>query len=362
MNSLARWRISNFLFIGCFISLAPIVLDAATPVVQFPGVNPGPMSLKVANHRILVRNQALEASWTLSSGGLKLDTIRSGYGGRAIQYTGEVFRIVFTNGRTVSASSLRMQHPPVISGPGEASTNRLSSARAGKQAALLLRSEDGRVSVWWRVVALDEANYIRQALEVLPETSDVIREIQWFDQTIAGAQMAGSVDGSPVVAGSLFLACEDPHALNEAVAIGGEHSSNTSGTFAGATRRVFCRLPRNAAVPKGETLTQTFVIGAAPEGQLRRAFLYYLERERAHPYRPYLHYNSWYDTAWDPFALNQTNCLEAIQSIGEHLVKARGVKLDGLVFDDGWDDPRTLWEFHSGFSDGFAPLARLCES
>ena len=46
---------------------------------------------------------------------------------------------------------------------------------------------------------------------------------------------------------------------------------------------------------------------------MRRAFLDYLERERAHPYRPFLHYNSWYDIAWNPFALNETNCLEAIR-------------------------------------------------
>ena len=34
------------------------------------------------------------------------------------------------------------------------------------------------------------------------------------------------------------------------------------------------------------------VIGVVPRGQLRRGFLYYLERERAHPYRPFLHYNN----------------------------------------------------------------------
>jgi hypothetical protein len=28
---------------------------------------------------------------------------------------------------------------------------------------------------------------------------------------------------------------------------------------------------------------------------MRRAFLTYLERERAHPYRTFLHYNSWFD-------------------------------------------------------------------
>ncbi len=123
---------------------------------------------------------------------------------------------------------------------------------------------------------------------------------------------------------------------------------------------MICRLPRNATLRRGEKLTQSFVIGVAPPGQMRRAFLHYLERERAHPYRPFLHYNSWYDIAWDPFALNETNCLDAIRAFGEDFIKPHGVVMDAMVFDDGWDDPKTLWQFHRGFPNGFAPLAELC--
>jgi len=123
-----------------------------------------------------------------------------------------------------------------------------------------------------------------------------------------------------------------------------------------------CRLPREAALRKGERLTQSFVVLVAPPGQMRRAFLCYLERERAHPYRPFLHYNSWYDIAWSPFALNETNCLEAIRICGERFIKPHGVVMDAMVFDDGWDDPKTLWQFHRGFPKGFAPLAELCKT
>ena len=130
--------------------------------------------------------------------------------------------------------------------------------------------------------------------------------------------------------------------------------------LAGRGGPVLCRIPRNAVLKRGDSMTQSFVFGVAPAGQMRRAFLYYLERERAHPYRPYLHYNSWYDTAWSPFALNETNCLEAIRLCGDRLIKAHGVIMDGIVFDDGWDDPKTLWRFHSGFPNGFKPLAELC--
>lgn len=130
--------------------------------------------------------------------------------------------------------------------------------------------------------------------------------------------------------------------------------------LAGRDGPVVCRIPRNAVLRRGELLTQSFVLGVAPAGQMRRAFLRYLERERAHPYRPYLHYNSWYDTAWNPFALNETNCLEAIRLCGERFILPYKVTMDGMVFDDGWDDPKTLWQFHRGFPNGFTPLAELC--
>ena len=141
---------------------------------------------------------------------------------------------------------------------------------------------------------------------------------------------------------------------------GGKLESFGQVLLLGGEGTVACRLSRPMVLGKGRTLTTSLVIGASPAGQLRRGFLYYLERERAHPYRPYLHYNSWYDTAWDPFALNEANCLEAIRACGENLVRRHAVVLDGLVFDDGWDDPKTLWQFHSGFPKGFAPLADLC--
>ena len=60
----------------------------------------------------------------------------------------------------------------------------------------------------------------------------------------------------------------------------------SSGTFATGSLR------RNGGFDPNEELTQSSVFGTLPPGQRRRGFLYYLERERAHPHRPFLHYNS----------------------------------------------------------------------
>ena len=45
---------------------------------------------------------------------------------------------------------------------------------------------------------------------------------------------------------------------------------------------------------------------------------------------------------------------------GDRFIKPYGAVVDSMVFDDGWDDPKTLWQFHSGFPRGFAPLATTC--
>jgi hypothetical protein len=98
----------------------------------------------------------------------------------------------------------------------------------------------------------------------------------------------------------------------------------------------------------------------AREGQMRRDFLAYLERERAHPYRTFLHYNSWYDLGYfTPYSA--TDAVDRINAFGRELTVKRGVKLDSFLFDDGWDKHDSLWKFNSGFPDGFTALKDAAE-
>jgi hypothetical protein len=317
--------------------------------VSYPAAVPGPARILTNDSQIIISNSALSASWRMGNVGLKPGFFRDASGQRQITLTAEAFQIVLTNGECYAASALRRDGPMRLSElTPDSKAARLAARIPGRQVEIPLRSADGRLRVVWRAVLRDGGNYIRQEIEATAAREDCeIREIVWLNQTIPDAQPVGRVDGSPVVAGSFFFGSEDPHSLNQVM-------------LADRSGPVLCRIPRNAVLKRGETMTQSFVFGVAPAGQMRRAFLYYLEHERAHPYRPYLHYNSWYDTAWSPFALNETNCLEAIRLCGDGLIKPHGVIMDGMVFDDGWDNPKTLWRFHSGFPNGFKPLAELC--
>jgi hypothetical protein len=103
------------------------------------------------------------------------------------------------------------------------------------------------------------------------------------------------------------------------------------------------------------------VFGVVPEGQLRRGFLYYIERERVHPYRPFLHYNSWYDIGYGAEKIQPGQFAEVVELFGKELIQKRGVAMQSFVLDDGWDDPASLWLFHEGYPDGFTPLRRMVE-
>jgi hypothetical protein len=111
-------------------------------------------------------------------------------------------------------------------------------------------------------------------------------------------------------------------------------------------------LSRELALRPESPFTVSSVIGTSRAGQTRRDFLTYVERERAHPYRPFLHYNSWYDIGYFS-QYSEAEAIGAIQAFGDQLVRQRGVVLDSFLFDDGWDDPQTLWGFYAGFPDGF---------
>ena len=160
-----------------------------------------------------------------------------------------------------------------------------------------------------------------------------------LETRVAGAQTSGEFKGAPVVAGNVYLGFELP--LSES-------------QVCGDTVRFI--LSRALPLEKGKTVVYSAVAGVARDGQLRRDFAAYLERERAHPCRPFLHYNGWYDIGYlVPYT--QQQALQRIDDIGSELHDKRGVQLDSFLFDDGWDDYSGSWHFGQDFPQGL-PAAR----
>lgn len=126
-------------------------------------------------------------------------------------------------------------------------------------------------------------------------------------------------------------------------------------------RKIICCLDVNDRVAVDSPRQASLVLGVSPIGQMRRAFLYYIERTRSHPSRMHLHYNSWYDIGTGQ-SYNESDVLQVMRSFLKELTGKRKIKLDGYLLDDGWDDRDSVWDFHSGFPtklNNAADIARL---
>jgi hypothetical protein len=291
-----------------------------------------------------LENTAIAWHWHLVDGKFRPVQVDDKLNKTTLNLTGECFQLVLGDGAVVKASDFKLEGSPEAGRlKPEPDSPTLARHFPGRQLVVKLSDRNRNLSAEWRVILRDGSAYVREELALRATGKDVpVGKIILQDEEVPGAKTIGTVDGSPVVAGDFFFGYEHPMAQNLV------DSSNV----------MQCSFVRNAILKDGETLTQSCVIGVAPAGQLRRGFLAYIERERAHPYRPFLHYNSWYDIAWAGRKYNESEGLDVINRIGQELVKKRDVQMDSFLLDDGWDDNRTLWKFNSGFPNGFTPLKR----
>jgi hypothetical protein len=240
-------------------------------------------------------------------------------------------------------------------------SRRLADRFAGRTIVVDLISPDGKLKVQWRAVLRDGANYVRQFVLLKSREEPIeLRDVALTELSAPEARVMGSVDGSPIVAGSFFFGCEHPMSRNTAEPADGDDEGNI----------VRCQYPYNPTAEPDGPLELSCVIGVVPEGQLRRGFLHYLERERAQPYHPFLHHSCGYQIGcqfwslrrfgepsdWERFVGRMDGLwLELIETFGGELVEKRGAVLDSFVHDHGWDNTEVVWQFHEGYPRGFAP-------
>ena len=318
-----------------------MLLAAANAYAQAQGAPPDPglarCSAGEANGAL--ENGALRFAIAVERTGLRPAAFDNRITGASHALAGELFQLKLRDGSLLAASTMhvneRIACERLMAEPAAA---RGAARRDGFALRASLRDEHSGLIVEWRLVLRDSGNYVREEIQLKPARDLEVAAVSLIDLDLAGATVAGTVDGSPLVADERFFGFEHPMAV----------ASVLAGHATATLKRV---LPLRAGVGAGYSA----VFGVAPAGQTRRAFMAYLENERAHPFRTFLHYNSWYDIGFfTPYS--QADALRVINAYGEQLVHKRGVRMDSFLFDDGWDDTSRLWQFHAGFPQGFAPL------
>jgi hypothetical protein len=336
--------------------------------LDFPGPAPKEAQARVDEAGFVLENQVLACKWTIAGGRLKPACVVDKLSGTNLALGGaECFRFSVARSpapdwQVVRASDLELASAPKVSElKPDSQSRRLADRFGGREIVVDLVSPDSNVQVQWRAVLRDGANYVRQF--VLIETNEEpveLREMVLMELSAPEAEVVGSVDGSPVVAGSFFAGCEHPMSRNTVQPAAAEGGGNI----------VRCQYPYNLAAGPDEPLELSCVIGVVPEGQLRRGFLHYLERERAQPYHPFLHHSCGYQVGcrfwslrrfgkpedWERFVGQMEGLwLGLIDTFGRELVEKRGAVLDSFVHDHGWDNTEVVWQFHEGYPRGFAP-------
>jgi len=327
-----RWRYTAIVLAVSFAPLASVAQQ------------PGKASASSHGDHYTLSNGVLDASWGLEQGHLSGLAFTDRLHSRTVQLPAP-FAVLLKDGSVYAAADFHTDgqaQRKELTADHDAS--RFAERVPGVEFDLPLVNADGSLHATWSVVLRDGSNYLRQVITLTAGGQDVaIMRVQLIDARLPGSEVVGSVKGSPIVSGDLFLGFEHP-------------LSDSKVTRGRATAYIDRELPLKA----GQAVSYSSVIGVARTGQMRRDFLAYIERERAHPYRTFLHYNSWYDLGYfTPY--DEAGALDRINVFGRELHDKRGVTLDSYLFDDGWDNHNSLWDFNKGFPDGFTNVRAAAE-
>lgn len=342
-----------------FIVQTPVATGApASGEITFTKESPGAAKGVRDGETFRLSNGAVAAAWSVSGGKLRAVSLTEVAGGvKHDLASSPVFRLgvsgvqgltqesgfVPTN---LDAADFMIQGAPKLERitPNPKSV-KLAERSGGWRLTVALKHAAAGLDAQWSAELRDGSHYVRTTLK-LTGTKGVLTGVLPLDITAAGARQVGSATaGNPVATDTLFAGLELPMGKND--------------LSDGRIRTgIACKLP----FEKGAVYEFDSVVGVYPKSQLRRAFLGYLERERAAPYRQFLHYNGWFDFDRN---VNEKGMLETIAAYDREFIKKRGVPVKSFVIDDGWDDwDSGFWaintkKFPSGFKRVGDALAKV---
>lgn len=332
-----------------YILLCITVNSAVTTAqVSYAGIKPGSANATKKGAEYILKNKVLQLNLQTTGGKITAESFEDKQGHQQMSlHQSPLFELTLAGGRMVSSNDFVLLQPPVSENIAAEKESPVQANRlGGKKYTADLENVKLGMKVHWEVRLHDGTNYIRQLFTFTVGKAIKIAKITLVKLPVtAGIKQIGTVDGSPLVDHQMFFSLEHP----------------MSKTLKGKSF-VTAYLPRLEAIEAKNPLTLSAVFGVTPAGQMRRGFLSYVEQERAGPYHQVLHYNSWFDLSWQDRKMNEQDCLDRIKVFKDSLIDKRNVKMDAFLFDDGWDDNKTLWKFNSGFPDGFTKMTAAAKA
>lgn len=346
--------VSTFLLAGIFAAYLPAIAALPEPAGESILSNPGAATYNASTRTF--GNRAIQLGWGTGAGAFSRLTLTDLVHGNTFTIS-EPFAVVLRDGTTVRAQDMDITTQPAIRAvtvvPGAASR---SDTLPGKDLTAVFRDRAGRFAVEWTLRQRDDTPYLRQVITITALQTVDIAEIKQFAVQAAQVEAQGTVPGTPVLigaagqaAGTVYVGFELPQSESQVVTAG-----SPSAAF---------KTKRALVLNQGNSLTYSAVAGVVRTGQVRRDFLSYIETERARPYQPLLHYNSWYDIGYSgkfdgmsEIPYSAESLVSRASSFGEELCNKRGAQISSFLFDSGWDNFGGNWDFNNLLPNGFVPV------
>ncbi len=312
----------------------------------------GEAQLSMRDSVFTLSNQLLSASFVCRDGVVTF----GGCEALGLQEGTELFQ--FTLGKegqlTRRCSELRLDSIGIEELEGNPSAVRGAEHFNGKALVAHFTYGNEAMKLTWRAILRDGSHYLRTTLTLQAiknmRMHHIVPLIYQVDMSTAPLpQVSGNTRGSLIASNRLFAGLETPMGINAV-----SKEGLITGTWS-----------RNVTLESGKTWEVGTVVGLMGEGQQRRSFLAYSERERAVPWRPMPVYISWYelniDRNNDPnytTNMNITQCVEVMQQWKSRFFDKYQTGVKAFVWDDGWDHYGT-WTFNPNFPNGFQEADQL---
>jgi hypothetical protein len=340
--------------LGCNSSL--FSQSEVTPLIKTTQVDWSLKTLAGAPHATIkgntihLSNNVVSVSWSVANAQFRLRDFTDLSARKTVHFDSIVpFSFKLEKLGSLDASQFTvLGTPKVVKVKGDPQGIRIADRIPGVAVQLTLHNTSTGMMIDWQAELLEGSNYVRQLFTIrypkdaspLPITGISLVNLPVVHKS---ENALGTVPGSPyAIPGSdILVAIEQPG-----------YWPVVSGKTSTALE-----MPMKLTLLGGDSYQLSTMMGVFPHEQLRRSFLYYIERERASPSRRYLHYNNWYDLA---FNLSDKTLTKVSQAYGKELLQKRGIALDGFVLDDGWDDPNVqLWKANTTrFPHGWSVLKK----
>lgn len=309
---------------------------------------PGVAKITQKANSYQLANKVLKASFINTGGKLYFN----GCSELGLQPNTELFKVLLGDGRTVTASEMKLEDVKMVTLAENPSAATASLRYAGK--ALEARFTYEELSIVWRAVLRNGSHYLRTEMDIQAAKDLPMKGIVAMNYLVAknsaytAPEVVGNTRGAILASNHIFAGLETPMGLNSSKDEG--NATHIEGLWR-----------RNTTLKAGKTWNISSVVGLVAPKQLRRSFLAYSERERAVAWRPYPVYISWYELNIDrnnapapSYKGNMTveQCADVVSHWKTHFYDKYQMAPKAFVWDDGWDQYGT-WTFNPNFPNGF---------